>query len=103
MPSPIDIGRIQDSVLHIRGQRVLLDRTVANLYGVLTRDINKAVKNNPLKFPKGYIIQLTDKEKSELVENFHQPHGLQVILHDLIGPFNQLIQVVLLGMDVAPA
>ena len=36
-----------------------------------TRDINKAVKNNPDKFPEGYIFELTGKEKNEVVENFH--------------------------------
>lgn len=38
-------------MLNIRGNDVLLDRDVAMLYGVETRDINKAVKNNPRKFP----------------------------------------------------
>ena len=37
----------------------------------MTRDINKAVKNNPDKFPEGYIFELTREEKNEVVENFH--------------------------------
>jgi len=49
-----------------------LDSDVAKLYGVETRDINKAVKNNPDKFPDNYILQLDKAEKSELVENFHR-------------------------------
>ncbi len=36
-----------------------------------TRDINKAVKNNPGKFPNGYIFELTTSEKTEVVEIFH--------------------------------
>ena len=44
---------------------------VAELYGVETRDINKAVKNNPGKFPNGYIFELTTSEKTEVVEIFH--------------------------------
>merc|ERR1711941_173142 len=55
----------------------ILDSEVAQLYGVETRDINKAVKNNPDKFPKGYIIELTKEEKSEVVENFHHLEKLK--------------------------
>ena len=39
---------------------------------VETRDINKAVTNNPEKFPAGYIIEVSKSEKNELVENFHR-------------------------------
>lgn len=53
---------IEDKIITLRGQKVLLDRDVAVLYGVETRDINKAVKNNPDKFPKGYLIELNTKE-----------------------------------------
>ena len=45
------------------------------LYGVETRDVNKAVKNNPQKFPKGYILELMLDEKTQLVENFHRFNG----------------------------
>ena len=45
---------------------------MAELYGVETRDINKSVKNNPDKFPEGYIMDLSENEKNELVENFHR-------------------------------
>jgi hypothetical protein len=48
----------------------VLDRDVAELYGVETRRINEALKNNPEKFPDGYVIELTDKEKQYVVENF---------------------------------
>ena len=50
---------------------------MAALYGVETRDINKAVKNNPDKFPKDYILELSDTEKKELVENFHHLEPLK--------------------------
>jgi len=39
---------------------------------VETRDINKSVKNNPEKFPEGYIFELDENEKNELVEIFHR-------------------------------
>ena len=43
---------------------------MAELYGVETREINQAVKNNPDKFPEGYIIELNKKEKEEVIKNF---------------------------------
>ena len=49
-------------MLDVRGQQVLLDRDVAALYGVETRIINQAVKNNPEKFPAGYVAELTAQE-----------------------------------------
>ena len=60
------IEKIEDKIITLRGQKVLLDRDVAALYGVETRDINKSVKNNPDKFPKGYIIELNDSELGKL-------------------------------------
>ena len=46
-------------MLQVRGQQVLLDRDVAALYGVETRVVNQAVKNNPDKFSAGYVAELT--------------------------------------------
>jgi hypothetical protein len=56
MNKPLDIKIIQESILEIRGQKVLLDQDVALIYGVETKRINEAVKNNPEKFPEGYLI-----------------------------------------------
>ena len=55
----------------------MVDSDVALVYGVATRDINKAVKNNPEKFPDGYIFKLSKAEKMELVENFHRFSNLK--------------------------
>ena len=52
MSNPLSIQSIENRLITIKGQPVLIDRDVANLFGVATRDINKAVKNNPSKFPK---------------------------------------------------
>lgn len=70
-------NKIEKKIISIRDELVILDSEVAQLYGVETRDINKAVKNNPDKFPKGYIIELTKEEKSEVVENFHHLEKLK--------------------------
>lgn len=47
---------MEKALLEIRGQRVILDSDVAKLYGVETKRVNEAVKNNPDKFPDGYIL-----------------------------------------------
>ena len=64
--SLISTKEVEDLMLNLRGKNVLLDRDVARLYGVETRIINQAVKNNPSKFPKGYIIELDEEESSIL-------------------------------------
>ncbi len=61
---------IEACLIELRGQKVLLDRDVATLYGVETKRVNEAVRNNPDKFPEGYLVSLQVSEKQELVENF---------------------------------
>ena len=63
---------LKDLMVEVRGQSVLLDSDVAQIYGVETRDINKAVNNNPDKFPAGYVVELSKQQKGELVDNFHR-------------------------------
>lgn len=66
----INTRDVKDKVIVLRGQNVLLDRDVAELYGIDTRSINQAVKNNPEKFPEGYLIRLNLREKDGLIKNF---------------------------------
>lgn len=58
----IKIEQVEAKILMLRGVRVILDADVAMLYGVETKEINQAVKNNPKKFPKGYIIRLDNND-----------------------------------------
>jgi phage regulator Rha-like protein len=62
----IDYKQVEEKVLALRGQNVILDRDVAELYGVETREINQAVKNNSAKFPEGYIFSLNTEEWGNL-------------------------------------
>lgn len=57
-----NIIEVESRIITLRNQQVLLDSDVSDLYGVETRDINKAVKNNPEKFPQGYIMELDTSE-----------------------------------------
>ena len=68
--SLIETHEIEARLIELRGQKVLIDRDVAALYGVETRRVNEAVKNNPDKFPKDYFFTLQNVEKQYLVENF---------------------------------
>lgn len=66
----ITVDNIQNLLLTINNQKVLLDRDVATIYGVETKRVNEAVKNNPERFPTGYILEVNEEIKKELVENF---------------------------------
>ena len=70
MGEVIKFEDIESKLLMLNNQRVLIDRDVADLYGVETREVNQAVKNNPEKFPIGYIFQISGKDRNELVKNF---------------------------------
>ncbi|MDR1305858.1 MAG: ORF6N domain-containing protein [Verrucomicrobiales bacterium] len=70
MKAIVEFSQIEKKILPIRNQHVLLDSDVAVLYEVETKRVNEAVRNNPDKFPAGYLMELTRDEKNELVENF---------------------------------
>ena len=65
-PAPVSLGDVQNKIVVLRGEPVILDRDVAKLYGVETKDINRALKNNPNKFPVGYTYVLTNQEVAEM-------------------------------------
>ena len=58
----ITAERVRSLLVAIRGQMVLLDRDVAALYEVQTKEVNQAVRNNPDKFPAGFVFQLNSLE-----------------------------------------
>jgi len=60
--SLIPTERIEHSILLIRGQRVMLDRELAALYGVPTKVLNQTVRRNISRFPDDFMFQLTDEE-----------------------------------------
>lgn len=70
MNNLLSTQNIEAKLISIKSQQVLIDRDVATLYGVQTKRINEAVKNNPDKFPAGYMIALTTKEWSVLRSKF---------------------------------
>jgi hypothetical protein len=63
----IDFSGIEKAIVSVKGQNVIIDSDVAKIYGVETREVNQAIKNNPDKFPAGYIIEA---DKDELIKTF---------------------------------
>ena len=61
---------VQQKILFLRNQEVILDADVAELYGVETREVNQAVRNNPNKFPNGYVFEIDKQELIELRSKF---------------------------------
>lgn len=61
---------IENKIITIQNKQVILDSDIADLYGVETKRVNEAVKNNPNKFPEGYIIYLTPDDLEYLRSNF---------------------------------
>jgi len=62
----VDLQMIQRRIYEIRGQRVMLDRDLAELYQVTTSNLNKAVKRNIKRFPSDFMFQLTPDEWESL-------------------------------------
>ena len=73
MSDIVKFNSVEEFIIELRGQKVILDSNVATLYGVETREINQAVRNNPDKFPDGYVLPLTKEEKHEVIKNFDNP------------------------------
>ncbi|MBE0491139.1 MAG: ORF6N domain-containing protein [Sulfurospirillum sp.] len=64
--SIIKFETIENKLIKHHDEYIIVDSDVAQLYGVETRDVNKAVKNNPDKFPDGYVVALTKDELETL-------------------------------------
>ena len=69
MSALVSRQRIEQTILLIRGHRVMLDTDLADLYGVKTKRLNEQVKRNRNRFPADFMFQLTSKEKAEVVAN----------------------------------
>jgi hypothetical protein len=65
--SPVPLERIARAILLVRGEKVLLDRDLALLYGVSTGSLNKAVSRNLARFPQDFMFRLTREELDNLM------------------------------------
>ena len=75
---------IENRILTFRGKPVMIDRDLAELYGVETKRLNEQVKRNIERFPESFRFQLNDLERYELVTNCDRFNGLK---HSSSNPF----------------
>jgi hypothetical protein len=66
----VELTKIEGMIYLIRGQKVMLDTDLAELYEVLTKNLNKAVKRNLERFPEDFMFQLTGDEHESLKKQF---------------------------------
>ena len=67
--SLVPVGKIEQRILLIRGEKVIIDADLAEFYGVQTKRLNEQVKRNRERFPADFMFQLKPEEKSEVVAN----------------------------------
>ena len=75
---------VESRIMSIRGKQIMIDRDLAELYGVETRVLNQAVKRNMERFPERFRFQLTKEEMAELVTNCDRFKNLK---HSTVCPF----------------
>jgi len=61
--------KIERSIIYLRGQKVMIDADIAELFGVPTKALKQAVKRNIDRFPSDFMFELTNEEKQEVVTN----------------------------------
>jgi hypothetical protein len=78
---PIPAERIEKAILLVRGQKVIPDRDLAQLYGVKTKALKQAVRRNPKRFPQDFMFELTKEEfenwRSQFVTSNRDKMGLR--------------------------
>lgn len=77
-------NNIESKILSLRGKQVMIDRDLAELYGVETRVLNQAVKRNIERFPEDFMFALEESEKTELVTNCDRFNSLK---HSTVAPY----------------
>ena len=77
-------AQIENRILTIRGIQVMIDRDIAELYGIPTKRLNEQVKRNKERFPEHFCFQLSENETNELVANCDR---LQMLKHSSVSPY----------------
>jgi len=70
METLMNLDDVNNKIITIRNQSVILDSDVAQLYGVETKRVNEAIRNNPEKFPEGYVFEIDFDELTDLRSKF---------------------------------
>lgn len=75
---------IENRILTLRGKPIMIDRDLAELYGVESKRLNEQVRRNVERFPEHFRFQLSNQEKDDLVANCDRFNGLK---HSSVNPF----------------
>jgi hypothetical protein len=73
MPNSLTANKIESRIFTIRGLQVMLDRDLAELYGVETRVLKQAVNRNIIRFPAHFMFELSEDEIKNMVSQFVIP------------------------------
>lgn len=79
---------IEEKIFMIRGQKVMIDRDLADLYGVPTKVLNQQVKRNKKRFPEDFMFQLTKEEENSLRSQFVTANEKNISLRSQIATSN---------------
>ena len=89
-----ELENIQSKIYVIRGQRVMLDRDLASMYGVETKVLNQAVKRNIERFPEDFMFQLTKGEYEILTSSILRSQIVTANIENDKGDYNLRSQIV---------
>lgn len=73
-----ELQLIQSKIFEIRGQKIMLDRDLAEMYGVQTKVLNQAVKRNSDRFPNDFMFQLTNEETQNWRSQFVTSNSIKM-------------------------
>ena len=65
----VPVGKIENRILLVRGEKVIVDADLAEFYGVSTKRLNEQMKRNKDRFPADFMFKLSGREKAEVVAN----------------------------------
>jgi hypothetical protein len=102
----MELQVIQSKIYEIRGRKVMLDRDLAELYGVETRALNQAVRRNIDRFPEDFMFQLTGEELQNWISQIVISNSIKMGLRNRPYAFTELGVAMLSGLlhsDVAIA
>ena len=77
-------GEISNRIYTMRNEQIMIDRDLAELYGVETKRLNEQVKRNSERFPSDFMFQLNDNEKNELVAKCDRFNSMK---HSTVNPY----------------
>jgi hypothetical protein len=99
--APIPAERIERRVLLLRGEKVILDMHLAELYEVTTAALNQAVKRNPTRFPSDFMFEVSDQEIVQILKSQFVTSNEERYLKSLV-PSEILISQSVISKDYAP-